>query len=167
MPPVGGGEVGEQFSGHRAAGASGQVTGPDGGQQCLGLKRGQEDRRAAGDELQQQAVQAGHGLHTVSRQLVVPVGQQPQRGYLAVLGHRGQIRGPGGNQRDGVGIGRICLPALPGREHAHPRRQLGRHIDDSLPVRDQPLSQVAADPAASSTAHTRSGHLATASRIAR
>jgi hypothetical protein len=98
---------------------------------------------------QQQPVQPGHGLHTVSGQLIVAVGQEPQRGHLTVLGHRSQVRGPGGDQRDGVGIGGISLAALPGREHPHPRGQLGRHVDDSLPVSDQSLSQVPPDPGAS------------------
>jgi hypothetical protein len=48
--------------------------------------------------------------------------------------------GSGGGQRDGMGIGRIRLAALPGRKHPHPRRQLGRHIDDSLPISDLGLA---------------------------
>jgi len=44
-----------------------------------------------------------------------------------------------------VGVGGVGLASLTGGEHPRPRGQLRRHVDDVLPVGQQPEGDVAAD----------------------
>ena len=71
------GEFGDQLRGELPAGAPDDVTRSDGVEQGTGLWRGQEFLGAAGEQFQQQAVQAVDQLGAGSAQGVAAVDQQP------------------------------------------------------------------------------------------
>jgi hypothetical protein len=78
-----------------------------------------------------------------------PVGQDPQHRQLGVAGHGAQPAHAGGGQRDRVRVGGVGLAALPGGKYPYPGRQLGRHVDDSFAIGEQPVRHVPADTLAS------------------
>jgi hypothetical protein len=113
-----------------------------------GLAAGEELLRPTGDQLEQQVVDTAHRFGTGPAQLVAAVHQQPQRYGGVIGGHRAQSGAAQLGDGHAVGVDRVGLAALAGVEHPHPRRQLGRHIQDSFAVGDQALGDVAADPGA-------------------
>ena len=114
-------------------------------QQVAGLAAGEELLRPAGDQLEQQLVDAADDLGAGPAQLVAAVDQQPQRDG-GVVGHDlPQARAAQPGHGHAVGVDRVGLAALAGVEHPHPRRQLRRHVEHGLAVGDQALGDVPAD----------------------
>jgi len=102
----------------------------------------------AGNQLEQQPVDAADQLRARRAELVTAVDQQPQ-GDCGVVrddlpragGYEGRRRRCCAHRRD-----RSC--GLAGVEHPHSGRQFRWHVQDDLAIRDQALSDVPADPSA-------------------
>jgi hypothetical protein len=91
-----------------------------------------------------QSISDGAPVH-VGGPPAAPVDQQLQHLELGIRHDRAQPSHPRADQRDQVRVRRVGLAALPRREHPGPRRQLGRHVDHDVPVRDQPVGDVSSD----------------------
>jgi hypothetical protein len=80
--------------------------------------------------------------------LIAAIHQQPQGDRRVVDLDLTQAGAAQPRHGHAVRVDRVGLACLPGVEHPHPRRQLGRHVHDGFAVGDQALGDVAADPGA-------------------
>ena len=138
-------QVGHELGRDTLAGLADLVARADPSQQCLGLGGGQVLLRTARQHFQQDSVQLADLAGVLLPDRAAPVHQQLQHLELLIGDHRTQPRHAGSDQSDRVGIGRIGLAALPGREHPRPSRQLGRHVHDVLAVGEEPVRDVPTD----------------------
>jgi len=106
---------------------------------------GESFLRPGGDQLEQQPVDAVEGLGANAAEFVAAVHHQAQRDARVISDDAAQARTTQASHRDAVRVHRVGFAALPGIEHPHPGRQLGRDVDDDFTIGDQALSDVAAD----------------------
>ena len=95
-----------------------------GAQQVAGLAAGEELLRSAGDQLEQQLVDAADDLGAGPAQLVAAVHQQPQRDGDVVGHDLAQAWAAQAGHGHAVRVDRVGLAALAGVEDPHPGRQL-------------------------------------------
>jgi hypothetical protein len=95
-----------------------------------GALGGEVSPGSAGDQVDQQRVQAVDGLGAGGDQVLARLGQQVQHHRLVLDPHLSQLRGALGGDRHRDRVGSIALAAVADRQHPHPGGQLGRHIQD-------------------------------------
>ena len=93
-------------------------------------------------------MQLGHHPGVVLTERLASVDQDPQHRQLLIVHDRPQPGHPGAHECDRVRVGGVGLAALSSGEHPGSGRQLRWHVDHLFVVGQQPVRDVAADPAA-------------------
>lgn len=138
-------EVTDLIGDELAAELADLVTGPDRGEQLLGLGDGELPWCASGQQGDEVPVDAAHALGAQADELLASLGHQPQCLGAAVDGDLGQVWGVQGDHGDGVGVGVVVLAAVALQVHAHERGTAGRDVHDSFARGKQTLGEVLAD----------------------
>jgi hypothetical protein len=109
------------------------------------LVGGQELLRPAGQQLEQEFVDAVEQVGAGVSEAVAAVDQQPQRDRHIIDRNLAQSLGAQRRHGDAVRVDRVGLAALANGEHPRPSGQLRRYIHVRLAVGDQTLGDVPAD----------------------